>query len=243
MDEQQQLPAGFRIGGDLRLYAVGDVHGRVDLLDAVLRKIDADLETRPVRRAVRIFLGDYVDRGRHSRDVIDRLIALGDRCEVQCLKGNHEQVFVDYIRNPATFQSWRAIGGLETLTSYGLACPLNPGGEEQHRLWTELRAALPPRHLAFLGQLKPSLTIDDLFFVHAGVRPGVALDSQAEMDLIWIRDEFLRYQRAFDKFIVHGHTPVRAPEIRLNRIDIDTGAYITGRLTCLWIEGDRFGFL
>jgi serine/threonine protein phosphatase 1 len=243
MDEHHQLPSGFRIGDGLRLYAVGDVHGRVDLLDDVLRKIDADLVLRPVPRAVRIFLGDYVDRGRHSREVIDRLIDASERCEVHCLKGNHEKVFVDYIRNPATFQAWRAIGGLETLASYGLSCPLNPGGEEQHRLWTELRAALPSRHLAFLGQLKPSLVIDDVLFVHAGIRPGVALADQAEADLIWIRDDFLRHPGMFEKFIVHGHTPVRAPEIRPNRIDIDTGAYVTGRLTCLWIEGNRLGFL
>ncbi|MET0969325.1 MAG: metallophosphoesterase family protein [Tardiphaga sp.] len=243
MDETHQLPSSFRIGDELRLYAVGDVHGRVDLLDDVLRKIDADLQMRPVRRALRIFLGDYIDRGRHSREVIDRLIELGDGCEVHCLKGNHEKVLVDYIRNPAAFQSWRPIGGLETLASYGLSCTLNPGEQEQHRLWTELRAALPARHLAFLGQLKPSLSIDDVFFVHAGVRPGVPLDAQQEMDLIWIRDEFLRYDGAFGKFIVHGHTPVRAPDVRTNRINIDTGAYVTGRLTCLWIEGACFGFL
>src|SRR4051812_3494791 len=213
MDEHQ-LPSTFRIGDGLRLYAVGDIHGRVDLLDGVLRRIDDDLQLRPVHRTVRVFLGDYVDRGRHSREVIDRLIALGDRCEAHFLKGNHEKIFVDYIRNPAAFQSWRAIGGLETLASYGISCALNPGMEEQHRLWTELRAVLPPRHLAFFGQLEASFAVDDVFFVHAGVRPGVALDAQAEIDMIWIRDEFLRYSGAFEKLIVHGHTPVRAPDIR-----------------------------
>lgn len=239
----RHLPSGFRIGDGARLYVVGDIHGRIDLLDGVLRKIAADLTHRPMARAPVIFLGDYIDRGRHSREVISRLIELGDAIEVHCLRGNHEKVAVDYIRNPAAFQSWRSIGGLETLASYGIFCALNPSGEEQQRVSAEFREALPPRHLAFLSQLKPSFCIDDVFFAHAGVRPGVPLEAQAEMDLMWIRDHFLQHQGSFGKIVVHGHTPVRAPDIKPNRINIDTGAYVTGRLTCMWIEGDRIGFL
>jgi serine/threonine protein phosphatase 1 len=155
------------------------------------------------------------------------------------LKGNHESLLVNFPVNPSTLGSWQRLGGLETLMSYGLA----PSGKADPRTQAELAVAfdkvLPPSHRRFLNDLRTSFTRGDYFFVHAGVRPGVALDKQSEEDLLWIRQEFLLCEEDFGKIIVHGHTPVLQPEIRSNRINIDTGAYATGRLSCLVLEADK----
>lgn len=237
------LPSRFRLSRDIRCYAVGDIHGRLDLLDLINRRVEDDLAKRPCPRHVRIFLGDYIDRGPDSRGVIDRLIELEQKTETVFIKGNHETFIGEFIANPAILTMWRSLGGLETLASYGLKTSLNPDPEQQRRLADELIAAIPPDHLRFINRLRPSYTLDDLFFVHAGVRPGVPLAAQQESDLLWIRDEFLLHNGLFEKLIVHGHTPARLPEIKPNRINIDTGAYVTGQLTCLWIEGERMGFV
>lgn len=227
----------------LRVYAIGDIHGRADLLDQLLSRIDADLKQRAVAKALQIFLGDYVDRGPDSARVLDRLIGRGKTHQTLCLKGNHELYLLEFLDNPAVLKVWGQYGGLTTLLSYGLRPTLNADLEEQTELAAALRRAMPKNHLQFLTELPLTYTCGDFFFVHAGIRPGAPLSRQREEDLLWIRDEFLCHEEPFEKVIVHGHTPVREPEVRKNRINIDTGAYATGRLTCLTLERDEIGFI
>ncbi|MCK1579600.1 serine/threonine protein phosphatase [Bradyrhizobium sp. 168] len=227
-----------RLPDGVRIYAIGDVHGRADLLQSLLTVIDADLARSAPERAIQVFLGDYVDRGPDSRAVIDLLIERSKSHETVCLKGNHEVFLLEVLKDPARLEEWRRYGGLLTLVSYGINPTMNPTPEQQIELIEGLRQALPPEHLSFLQQLRPSFACGDFFFVHAGVKPGVALERQKEEDLLWIREEFLESERRFGKYIVHGHTPVSVPDIRSNRINIDTGAYATGNLTLLTIQGD-----
>jgi serine/threonine protein phosphatase 1 len=227
----------------LRIYAIGDVHGRADLLDQVLLRIDAHQAANPAFRPVEIFLGDYIDRGPASREVLNRLIARSRARETVCLKGNHESFIQDFLNDPTALSVWRHNGGLETLLSYGLMPSGNMDLAEQTRLAAAFRQALPESHRLFLGGLESSFTCGDYFFVHAGVRPGIPLAKQREEDLLWIREDFLLCEDDFSKIVVHGHTPVREPDIRPNRINIDTGAYATGQLTCLMLEGDKRQFI
>ena len=227
-----------RLPDGLRIYAIGDVHGRADLLQSLLTVIDADLARSAPERAIQVFLGDYVDRGPDSRAVIDLLIERSKSHETVCLKGNHEVFLLEVLKDPARLEEWRRYGGLLTLVSYGINPTMNPTPEQQIELIEGLRRALPPEHLSFLQQLRPSFACGDFFFVHAGVKPGVALERQKEEDMLWIREEFLESERRFGKYVVHGHTPVSVPDIRSNRINIDTGAYATGNLTLLTIQGD-----
>jgi len=227
----------------LRIYAVGDVHGCADLLDQVLMRIDAHQSAHAAFRPVEIFLGDYIDRGPASREVLDRLSLRSRARETVCLKGNHEAFLEDFLNDPAILSEWRHYGGLETLLSYGLVPSVNMELTEQTRLAATFSQALPLSHRLFLGSLRPSFTCGDYFFVHAGVRPGVPLAKQREEDLLWIREDFLLCETDFSKIVVHGHTPVSEPDIRPNRINIDTGAYATGQLTCLMLEGDRRQFI
>jgi serine/threonine protein phosphatase 1 len=227
-----------RLPDGIRVYAIGDVHGRADLLQSLLTVVDVDLDRSAPERAIQVFLGDYIDRGPQSRAVLDLLIRRSQSHETVCLKGNHEVFLLDVLKDPAKLQVWRHYGGLLTLMSYGVTPTMNPTAEEQVKLIEALQRALPPEHLAFLKQLPTSFSCGDFFFVHAGVRPGVSLDKQNEQDLLWIRDEFLNSDERFGKYIVHGHTPVSTPDVRPNRINIDTGAYATGNLTLLTIQGD-----
>lgn len=226
-----------RVADGTLVYAIGDIHGRVDLLEQTLVKIDAEQGGSALAR-VEVYLGDYIDRGPASREVLERLIRRSRECHTVFLKGNHESCALEFLENPAVLNEWAQFGALATLMSYGLRPPLNASAAEQVDLWSAFRAALPPAHSDFLARLRPSFTSGDFFFVHAGVRPGLALSAQRDQDLMWIRDDFLLYEKEFEKMIVHGHTPVREPEFRENRINIDTGAYATGRLTCLRIEGE-----
>jgi serine/threonine protein phosphatase 1 len=232
-----------RIPAGLRLYVIGDVHGCIKLLDDLLERIDAHLGRHPAPRHLRIFLGDYVDRGPDSRAVIDRLIAHQKTHNAVYLRGNHETLMLDFLRDPAILADWELLGGLPTLMSYGLKPPLRSDAQMRVKLAADLDAALPESHRRFLLGLESSFTCGDFFFAHAGVRPGIPLTQQREEDLLWIRDEFLLYEKDFGKVVVHGHTPVSAPEVRANRIDIDTGAYATGNLTCLIIEGSKIAFI
>lgn len=224
----------------LRIYAVGDIHGRADLLAELLCRIDKDLQENPVDRALHVFLGDYIDRGANSADVVDLLIERAATRELVCLKGNHELCLAEFLADPSVLTDWAQYGALPTLASYGVEPVFNANPKEQEKLAAELGKALPKSHMEFFAELKPSLTFGDFFFVHAGVRPGIPLEKQVLEDLLWIREDFLLHERAFEKIIVHGHTPVREADIRPNRINIDTGAYATGRLTCLRLERDQF---
>jgi serine/threonine protein phosphatase 1 len=234
------VPAGQRI------YAVGDVHGRLDLLDQMLRMIERDDAERDaaIRRTL-IFLGDYIDRGAESRGVIQRLIdAPPSGFEIICLKGNHEDLLLRGMTEQMALIAWLGNGGGETLASYGVARPPHEGAAMRtNDVADALVAAMPAAHLTFLRELELTVSFGDYFFVHAGVRPGVPLASQDEYDLLYIREPFLSHRGQFGKVVVHGHTPVREPELRPNRIGIDTGAFFTGRLTALRLEGNSQGIL
>jgi serine/threonine protein phosphatase 1 len=223
----------------MRVYAVGDVHGRADLLARLFSEIDADLKAHPAPQAIQVFLGDYIDRGPDSREVLDLLVARSEHHETIFLKGNHEVLIEQFLTNPESFAIWRNVGGIDTLLAYGIRPPLNPDVTEQTMLARRLGEVLPPAHRQFLRSLKRSFICGDFFFVHAGVRPGVPLSQQADEDLFWIRDEFLNSEENFGKIVVHGHNPVMEMEFRANRVNIDTGAFVTGRLSCLRIESDE----
>jgi serine/threonine protein phosphatase 1 len=235
--KKHRLPRGVRV------YAVGDIHGRIDLLEPLLEKIDLDLAARPCPRPVEIFLGDYIDRGPGSREVIDRLIGRSQSHETVILKGNHETFPLEFLKSPAVLAEWRNFGGLQMLMSYGIQPSMNPDPAEQIELAQKFRDALPPAHATLLATMLHSFTLGDFFFVHAGVKPGVPLDRQAEEHLLWIKEEFLLSDDDYGKMIVHGHTPVAEPDFHPNRINVDTGAYATGKLTCLVIEDDRTAIL
>jgi serine/threonine protein phosphatase 1 len=227
-----------RLPDGIRIYAISDVHGCADLLQKMFTVIDRDLATIGSTRAIHVFLGDYIDRGPDSRKTIDLLIDRGRKHESVFLKGNHEAFLFDVLKNPSQLQDWKQFGGLQTLTSYGLRPSLNPDPAEQSELIKELAQAIPLHQRRFFNNLRLRFVCGDFFFVHAGVRPGVALAKQQEQDLLWIREEFLASEEHFAKYIVHGHTPVREPDRRFNRINIDTGAYATGNLTLLTVQGD-----
>jgi serine/threonine protein phosphatase 1 len=226
-----------------RIYAIGDVHGRVDLLERLFSRIDRHRAANPVPRAIEVMLGDYIDRGPQAREVIDLLIARQRQQGTICLLGNHETYLLEFLGDPASLEAWQRYGGLETLLSYGLTPSLKPNPGEQVELAAALNQGLPQNHYAFLTTLPLHFTCGDYFFVHAGVRPGIALSDQREDDLLLIRDEFLFYKGMFEKVIVHGHTPVSKPEIHSNRINIDTGAFASSKLTCIVLENDDIAFL
>jgi len=221
------------------IYAVSDIHGCADQLAKVFTAIDHHLSRVQPKRPIQVFLGDYVDRGPASRQVIDMLIDRGQRHETIFLKGNHEAMLLDLLRDPEIFPTFKQYGGLPTLLSYGLTPSVNPDQNEQRALIGELAQKISGPHRRFFDDLRSKFLCGDFLFVHAGVRPGIPLAQQKEEDLFWIRDEFLSCDKDFGKFIVHGHTPVSKPDIRPNRINIDTGAYATGVLTLLTIQGDH----
>jgi serine/threonine protein phosphatase 1 len=224
---------------EICIYAIGDIHGRFDLLTEICARIDADIRRNGGRRWLQVFLGDYVDRGPNSSAVITLLAERSRSAHVICLRGNHEAALLQFLDDPDTLIQWRQFGGLQTLISYGLTPSANPSRDENAQLAKELRQIIPSYHLDFLQSLRTSHSVDRYFFAHAGVRPGVPLDQQREEDLLWIRDDFLLSEDDFGKVIVHGHTPVQEPELLFNRINIDTGAYATGRLTCVKLVGKQ----
>lgn len=229
-----------------RVYAVGDIHGRADLLARLLVRIAKDAEqAAAVDRRVLVFLGDYVDRGPDSARVLDILlegIPLG--FEAVFLMGNHEQFMLDFLDKGLMGESWLSNGGRATFSSYGLdAVGFLLGTATLSDLRAELQETLPASHRAFLDGLRLSHREGDYFFVHAGVRPGVPLESQDPFDLLWIRGSFLASREDFGAVVVHGHSIEPEPEVRANRIGIDTGAYQSGRLTCLVLEGQGRRFI
>jgi serine/threonine protein phosphatase 1 len=234
-----QVPDGTRV------YAVGDIHGRADLLADMTQRIAADCAAAPpVRRNVLVFVGDYVDRGADSSGVIDQLLRLraNPDYETHLLKGNHEVMFLDFLEDPAAFFQWAANGGVPTLASYDIDVDAM-----RDQLPAVLRdtavSAIPDAHLELLRGLESMVVIGDYLFAHAGIRPGVSIEAQAEHDLIWIREPFLDHQGDLGKVVVHGHTPVPEPDIRSNRVNIDTLAWRNGTLTALVLEGDSRRFL
>jgi diadenosine tetraphosphatase ApaH/serine/threonine PP2A family protein phosphatase len=228
-----------------RLYAIGDIHGRADLLARLHGMIAADARRQPAPRNVAIYLGDYVDRGAESRAVIELLLRQPlEGFEAVHLRGNHEAFLLRFLEDVAVGPNWLAYGGRETLASYGIDPPhATAPPDALMRAQQELNLRLPRAHRDFLAGLRLLHEEGDFAFVHAGVRPGVPLDRQDPEDLIWIRDEFLDSRAAFGRVVVHGHTITPAPDVRPNRIGIDTGAFMTGRLTCLVIAETSSAFL
>jgi serine/threonine protein phosphatase 1 len=224
------LPKGMRI------YAVGDVHGRDDLLAQMHAMIDADAAHAGGLQVAEVMLGDYIDRGPDSRAVVERLLDRKRIRHVTTLRGNHESFLLAAEREPRTFANWLENGGCDTLRSYGV----DPDGADAAARFYD---ALPPAHLAFYRRTTLSLRCEDYLFVHAGIRPGRPLSAQSEHDLIWIRDAFLDSDADHGVCVVHGHTPGPTPVVRPNRIGIDTKASESGILTCLVLEGTERRFL
>jgi serine/threonine protein phosphatase 1 len=206
-------------------------------------RIDADMETRSFNHAVTVFLGDYVDRGPGSMRVVERLAGGEWPTAMIALAGNHEDLLMAFLEDEAVLEVWRSLGGLETLHSYGVNIGRAMAGRDFGAVQSAFASVFPERHRHFLQGLEISTHIGDYFFCHAGVRPGVPLDRQDRNDLLTIRDTFLSSEAEHGKLVVHGHTPSLAPEIRPNRIGIDTAAYATNRLTCLVLEEDERRFL
>ena len=225
-----------------RAYVVGDVHGRLDLLDQLLAKIEAEIDERRPRECVLVFVGDLIDRGPSSAQVIERLRTYrrpGVRS--MFLLGNHEEVLLRILGGEgALVAKWLRFGGKDCLRSYGAdpsAFKRLSGGEAAEAV----RAVIPVDHVAFLNSFADTFRFGDYLFVHAGIRPGIALDDQRQSDLRWIRELFLLDDSDHGFVVVHGHTIGPAVDERANRIGIDTGAYATGNLTALAIEeGERW---
>ena len=219
---------------------MGDIHGRLDLLGPLLRDVVEDAQaSRTDEPPLLVFLGDYVDRGADSRGVVDLILKLqaSRRFEVTALKGNHEEALLQFLAEPAFGATWMEHGGATTLASYGVH---PPAARTDPEAWAQVsaafREALPPAHRDFYSRLELMRVVGDYAFVHAGVRPGVPLDQQAERDLLWIRQEFLQERGPFGKVIVHGHTPLEKAQLTPHRLGIDTGAYATGLLTAVRLQ-------
>ena len=221
----------------LRVYAIGDIHGRADLLDELLEAIEADWRSKPARRRVLVFLGDLIDRGPDSRGVIQRVATLElDRAEIVCVLGNHEEVLVGLLDgHPDQFENWLRFGGQECLASYGLESTALSGLAPRQAL-AKMREAIPRAHRQFLRGMSDSVRIGGYLFVHAGIRPGVPIEAQRTVDLRWIRAPFLDDDTGHGFVVVHGHTISEQVEWRSNRIGVDTGAYRSGVLTALVLE-------
>ncbi|TCS65131.1 metallophosphoesterase family protein [Varunaivibrio sulfuroxidans] len=237
-----------------RVYAIGDIHGRLDLLDTLLMRIRADIQNGPAAKNILIFLGDYVDRGPDSRGVIERLSTLGST-DFECvfLKGNHEAMLLDFL-DSAQGCPWLVNGGLDTVRAYAGDSPESTaaidramGGahyaDGEGALRDLLRARMPRRHLAFLRALELTHREGDYVFVHAGINPALPLSAQREADLIWIRTPFLDHDGDLGVIVVHGHTTAEQPQIFPHRIGIDTRAWASGVLTAVVLYGERRTFI
>ena len=230
----------------MRIYAIGDVHGCDALLAEMHEKIGEDIAQSSVADHRIVHLGDYADRGDDSAGVVERLVRMTEAdSRVVCLKGDHDALFAGFLTDPMEHgPTWLANGGDATLRSYGVTPSRSFfGGFDFRRLSERLAEALPATHRSFLLNLPLTARFGDYLFVHAGIRPGVPLESQDPLDLIWIREDFLWDASDHGFVVVHGHTPVTAPEIRPNRIDIDTGAVYGRFLTCLALERTDYRFL
>ena len=235
-----QAPRSPRVPAGTVVWAIGDIHGRHDLLRPLVEAIRADLRATDAQKKVVIFLGDYVDRGPDSREVIRYLAALpaGDGVEWRFLKGNHEETMVKFLDDPMVGVQWCEYGGEATLRAYGLRPPdMKHRAEAWRRLSTDLDHKLGADERAFLANLELQVSIGDYFFAHAGARPGLPLDRQSAGDLLWIRSSFLRSDVEFEKVVVHGHTPAAEVHADRRRIGIDTRAYESGMLTALKLQG------
>ena len=221
-----------------RVYAIGDIHGRLDLLLDLTQQINRDDAGREAARTTLVFLGDLVDRGPDSREVVEFLIAFSEAgCDCVFLAGNHDDVFLRAVTGErAALPRLHAMGGRETAFSYGITAEEYDLGSFED-LGKLLAARVPARHVKFLGAMCDWHRIGDYVFVHAGIRPGRTMDEQVPGDLMWIRSAFLDHGQCHGAMVVHGHTVSEEPVIRHNRIGIDTGAFRSGKLTALGLQG------
>ncbi|WP_206741795.1 metallophosphoesterase family protein [Hyphomonas johnsonii] len=238
------------------IYAIGDIHGRCDLLDRLMVEIEADAASLPAgTKATIVFLGDYIDRGLQSKDVIEMF--LGDRLagfNTIYLMGNHEEALLKFLDDASFGSQWARYGGAETLYSYGFQAPNSRSTLGSHdamanakqaweELWNEFRVRLPEPHLDFYRSLRPYHVAGDYLFVHAGLRPERSLREQSVRDMLWIRDEFLDDDRQFSHLIVHGHTPAEGVFRDDRRLGLDTGAFLSGRLSAAKLFGTEITIL
>jgi serine/threonine protein phosphatase 1 len=241
---RSRSPRAFALPPDVRAIAVGDVHGRRDLLVRLLNEIDALRTADPRRDDHLVFLGDLIDRGPDSRGVLDLLVARrASDPGLTILAGNHEEMLLAILDGASEhLGEWLRFGGQECIESYGLSAAdlmaTTPEGAVER-----LRDAIPEPHVALMREMRDTVALGDYLFVHAGIRPGVAIEDQQAQDLRWIRAPFLTSRADHGVMVVHGHSISEAPEERPNRIGIDTGAYASGRLTALCIDGDARRFL
>lgn len=232
-------PRPASVPENTRVYAIGDIHGRLDLLTQLLDRLAEDAASYDGDKLA-VFLGDYIDRGPDSKGVIDRLMQpLPAGIRPVYLQGNHEWAMLQFFTSLETGAGWMQHGGMETLKSYGI--PMEPGAPTPERLAVlqkTLRERFPRRHRAWLESCPTWFELGDYHFVHAGIRPGTPLDQQTERDRLWIRQGFLDWRGGgLEKMIVHGHTISPQVEIHPHRIGIDTGAYASGCLTAIVLEG------
>jgi len=232
-------PIAAAVPDGLRLYAIGDVHGRLDLLDTLVDAIEADHHGRAAAESQVIFLGDLIDRGPDSAHVVERALQLSRAGpNTRFVMGNHEEMLLQVLRGDvAMLRTFGRLGGRETMLSYGIS-EADYLALDDASLIAALQRAVPRRHFEFLAKFEDVIEVGDYAFVHAGVRPGVPLAKQRSRDLRWIRHEFLDHAGSFGRVIVHGHTISKGVEWRANRIGIDTGAYASGKLTALGLERD-----
>ncbi|PKU24469.1 metallophosphoesterase [Telmatospirillum siberiense] len=239
VDRPPEVPAGRR------LYVIGDIHGRADLLMTLRRQIREDAEGRGAARNVVIHIGDYVDRGEESHRVLDMLLddPLPDFESIHLL-GNHEKSLLQFLADASIGPYWVRYGGDATLYSFGVRPPAASASAAEFERARQLFASnFPSRYRSFLETLSCAHEEGDYLFVHAGIRPGIPLDRQSPDDLLWIREDFLFSNASHGRVVVHGHSISDQPEVRHNRIGIDTGAFASGHLTCLVLEGAERRFL
>jgi serine/threonine protein phosphatase 1 len=228
------LPEGIRV------YAIGDIHGRAQLLEHTLNAIAEDAQKYPDDRIIQVFLGDYIDRGIHSREAIELLLSPPPPGHERIfLKGNHEAILLEFLQSPQTLREWSKHGGFHCLTSYGLTIPQQLDDESLWQLHQQFIEVLPEKHLHFFKNLRISYELKDFFFVHAGINPSRPFEEQTCEDYLWIRNEFLNCKGFFSKYIIHGHSPVDQLEIHANRANLDVSRVIPSSLGCLRIAGNQ----
>ncbi|WP_293881608.1 metallophosphoesterase family protein [Sphingomonas sp.] len=241
--EQQAAARQYRLPDGERIYAIGDVHGRLDCLDALMARIEADKSARGPADTTLVFLGDLMDRGADSRGVIVRAMEIAATRPTILLMGNHEEIFIHAWEGDRRAASLlHRVGGRETVMSYGVDAHDYDAGD-LGELTELLGERVPASHITFLRNFADSYSRGDYLFVHAGIRPGVALEAQDPSDLRWIRREFLEDARDHGPMIIHGHSITEEVDERPNRIGIDTGAFASGKLTAIGIEGTERWFL
>jgi len=238
------------------LYAIGDIHGRRDLLEQLIGLIEEDAKNLPEGTTqTLVFLGDYIDRGLQSKDVIEFLMSKRlNAFQRVFLMGNHEEALLRFLNDVSFGKQWVRYGGAETLYSYGFQPPNTRMSLDSHdamqaahrawdKVWTEFRNRLPETHLKFYQNLQHYYIAGDYLFVHAGLRPGAPLEKQTVRDMLWIREEFLEAPDEFPQVVVHGHTPADAIHRDNRRIGLDTGAFISGKLSAVRLFGTEVSFL